>query len=98
MVTIDLPARLTEYGIILRLRAYNSDAKIQIFRGGDSRDYFEGKMSGDESLPIVVRSGTKLTIRVSEPDTDYTLTFATEVGPLPPILIRAKVFLEGPLQ
>ena len=96
VVTIFLPAGTTERSIILRLRAYNPDAEIQIFREGDSTDYFEGKMSGDESLPVAVGENTKLTIMVDEPDTDYTLTFRVEeiLG----IKIRVKVFLEGPLQ
>ena len=100
VVTIFFREGITTNSIVLRLRAYNSDAKIQIFRNGDSStDYFEGKMSGDESGRIVVREGTKLTIRVSEPDepdTDYTLTFRVEE--LQGIQIRVKVFLEGPLQ
>ena len=98
VVTILLPAGTTEYDIALRLRAYNSDAEIQIFRGGDSTDYFEGKMSGQTSSRITVSEGTRLTIMVSEPNTDYTLTFRVRVGPLPGIRVRAKVFLEGPLQ
>ena len=98
VVTILLPAGTTEYDIALRLRAYNSDAEIQIFRGGDSINYFENKRSGQSSSRITVSEGTKLTIRVSEPNTDYTLTFAVRVGPLPGIRVRAKVFLEGPLQ
>ena len=76
MVTINLPAGTTEYDITLRLRAYNPDAEIQIFKAGDSTNYFEGKMSGQSSSRITVGAGTRLTIRVSEPNTDYTLTFA----------------------
>ena len=99
VVTINLPAGTTEYDITLRLRAYNPDAEIQIFRGGDdSTNYFEGKMSGQSSSRITVGAGTRLTIRVNKPNTDYTLTFATEVGELPGIRVRTKVFLEGPLQ
>ena len=98
VVTIFLPTRITEYPIVLRLEAYNPDAEIQIFKAGDSTNYFEGKMSGDESLPIDVASGTQLTIRVSEPNIDYTLTFATALGELPSIRVRVKVFLEGSLQ
>ena len=98
VVTIFLRAGITTDSIVLRLRAYNPDAEIQIFKEGDDPviDYFEGKMSGDESLPIVVGAETKLTIMVDEPDTDYTLTFRVEeiLG----IKIRVKVFLEGPLQ
>ena len=96
VVTIFLPTGTTNGSIVLRLRAYNPDAKIQIFREGDSTDYFASKMSGDESLPITVGEDTKLTIRVDEPDTDYTLTFRVEE--LEGIQIRVKVFLEGPLQ
>ena len=96
VVTIFLPAGTTERSIVLRLRAYNPDAEIQIFREGDPTDYFAGKMSGDESLPIVVGENTKLTIRVNKPDTDYTLTFRVEE--IEGIQIRVKVFLEGPLQ
>ena len=101
VVTILLPAGTTEYGIVLRLRAYNPDAEIQIFRGGDSINYFENKRSGQSSSRITVSEGTKLTIRVSEPNTDYTLAFAVRDGELPQlpgIRIRTKVFLEGPLQ
>ena len=98
VVTIFLPIRITEYGIVLRLEAYNPDAEIQIFKAGDSTNYFEGKMSGQESNRITVGASTKLTIRVNEPSIDYTLTFATDVGQLPGIRVRAKVFLEGPLQ
>ena len=98
VVTIDLPTGTTEYGIVLRLRAYNSDAEIQIFKAGDSTDYFENRRSGQSSSRIIVGEGTKLTIRVSEPNTDYTLTFRVRVGPLPGIRVRTKVFLEGPLQ
>ena len=97
VVTIFLPAGITEYDIVLRLRAYNSDAEIQIFKAGDSTDYFENKRSGQSSSRITVGEGTKLTIRVSKPNTDYTLTFAVDVGELP-IRVRTKVFLEGPLQ
>ena len=97
VVTILLPAGITEYDIVLRLRAYNSDAEIQIFKAGDSTDYFENRRSGQSSSRITVGEGTKLTIRVSEPNTDYTLTFAVDVGELP-IRVRTKVFLEGPLQ
>ena len=96
-VTILFREVITTASIVLRLRAYNPDAEIQIFEDGDSSiDYFAGKMSGDESSPIVVEQGTLLTIRVSEPDTDYTLTFSLveDQG----IRIRVKVFLEGPLQ
>ena len=97
VVTIFLREDITTDSIVLRLRAYNPDAKIQIFRDGDSSiDYFEGKMSGDESLSIVVGRDTKLTIMVDEPDTDYTLTFRVEE--IQGIQIRVKVFLEGPLQ
>ena len=96
VVTIFLPTGTTERRIVLRLKAYNPDAEIQIFREGDPTDYFAGKMSGDESLPIVVGEDTKLTIRVNKPDTDYTLTFRVEE--LEGIQIRVKVFLEGPLQ
>ena len=96
VVTIFLREGITTDNIVLRLNAYNPDAKIQIFRDGDPTDYFAGKMSGDESLPIVVGAETKLTIRVDEPDTDYTLTFRVEE--LEGIQIRVKVFLEGPLQ
>ena len=96
VVTIFLPAGTTNGSIVLRLRAYNPDAKIQIFKEGDPTDYFAGKMSGDESLPIVVGAETKLTIRVNEPNTDYTLTFRVEE--IEGIQIRVKVFLEGPLQ
>ena len=99
VVTINLPAGTTEYDITLRLRAYSPNAEIQIFRGGDdSTNYFEGKMSGQSSSRITVGAGTRLTIRVNEPNTDYALTFATEVGELPGIRVRTKVFLEGPLQ
>ena len=99
VVTILLPDGITERGISLRLRAYNPDAEIQIFREGDSAtDYFEGRMSGQRSSRIAVSEGTTLTIRVSEPDTDYTLTFDVDVGELPGIRVRAKVFLEGSLQ
>ena len=96
VVTIFLRAGITTDSIVLRLKAYNPDAEIQIFKEGDATDYFAGKMSGDESLPIVVGEDTKLTIIVSEPDTDYTLAFRVEeiLG----IKIRVKVFLEGPLQ
>ena len=96
VVTIFLPTGTTERSIVLRLKAYNPDAMIQIFKDEDATDYFEGKMSGNESLPIVVGENTKLTIMVDEPDTDYTLTFRVEeiLG----IKIRVKVFLEGPLQ
>ena len=86
----------TTASIVLRLKAYNPDAEIQIFKAGDSRDYFADKMSGDESIPIVVERGTRLTIAVSEPDTDYTLTFRVEE--FRGIQVRIKVFLEGPLQ
>ena len=96
VVTIFLREGITTDSIVLRLKAYNPDAEIQIFREGDPTDYFAGKMSGDESLPIVVGAETKLTIRVNEPDTDYTLTF--RVDELEGIQIRVKVFLEGPLQ
>ena len=86
VVTILLPDGTTEYDIALRLEAYNPDAEIQIFReGDDSTDYFEGKMSGQSSSGITVGEGTKLTIRVNESNTDYTLTFAVRVGPLPGI-------------
>ena len=85
VVTIDLPTGTTEYGIVLRLRAYNSDAEIQVFKAGDSTDYFENRRSGQSSSRIIVGEGTKLTIRVSEPNTDYTLTFRVRVGPLPGI-------------
>ena len=96
VVRIFLREGINEGSVVLRLRAYNPDAEIQIFKAGDSTDYFTGKMSGDESLPIAVVDGTKLTIRVSEPDTDYTLTFRVEE--IRGIQIRVKVFLEGPLQ
>ena len=97
VVTIFLCEDITTDSIVLRLRAYNPDAEIQIFRDGDSSiDYFAGKMSGDESLPIVVGRDTKLTIMVDEPDTDYTLTFRVEE--IQGIQIRVKVFLEGSLQ
>ena len=98
VVTILLPAGTTEYDIVLRLRAYNPDAEIQIFKERDSTDYFANRRSGQSSSRITVGAGTKLTIRVSEPDTDYTLTFATEVGELSGIRVRTKVFLGGPLQ
>ena len=99
VVTIRLPAGTTEYGIVLRLRAYNSDARIQVIKDGDSStDYFAGKMSGQSSSRITVGEGTKLTIRVDKPNTDYTLTFRVQDGPLPGIRVRTKVFLEGPLQ
>ena len=96
VVTIFLREGINEGSVVLRLRAYNPDAEIQIFRAEDSIDYFAGKMSGDESLPIAVVDGTKLTIRVSEPDTDYTLTF--RVDEFQGIQVRVRVFLEGPLQ
>ena len=96
-VTILFREVITTASIVLRLKAYDPDAEIQIFEDGDSStDYFEGKMSGDESSPIIVADGTQLTIRVSEPDTDYTLTFA--LVELQGIQIRVKVFLEGPLR
>ena len=100
VVTIFLREGITTNSIVLRLKAYNPDARIQIFIDGDfSTDYFEGKRSGDESLPIVVGANTKLIIRVSEPDTDYAITFAVEEPPAPEsIQLRIKVFLEGPLQ
>ena len=96
VVTILFREGITTDSVVLRLKAYNPDAEIQIFKAGDSTDYFAGKMSGDESSRIVVADGTKLTIRTSEPDTDYTLTFdfAEDQG----IKIRVKIFLEGPLQ
>ena len=96
VVTIFLREGITTDSIVLRLKAYNPDAEIQIFKEGDPTDYFEGKMSGDESLPVVVGAETKLTIMVDEPDTDYTLTFRVEE--IRGINIRVKVFLEGPLQ
>ena len=99
VVTIFLPDGTIKYDIVLRLEAYNPDAEIQIFRGGDdSTNYFEGKMSGQSSSGITVGEGTKLTIKVNESNTDYTLTFAVRVGPLPGIRVRTKVFLEGSLQ
>ena len=96
VVTIFLPKGITTDSIVLILRAYNPDAEIQIFKAEDLADYFAGRRSGDQSLPIVVGEGTKLTIMVSEPDTDYTLTFRVEE--IQGIQIRVKVFLEGPLQ
>ena len=100
VVQLSLPRGMTTRSIVLRLTAYNPDARIQIFIDGDlSTDYFAGKRSGDESLPIVVGANTKLIIRVSEPDTDYMITFAVEEPPAPEsIQLRIKVFLEGPLQ
>ena len=98
MVTI-FSRNAEDYDITLRFKVYNPDAEIQIFRDEDfTIDYFAGKRGSEESLPIRVSPNTKLTIRFNEPYTDYTLSFAIEDGPLPGIRIRAKVFLEGPLQ
>ena len=94
-VMVSTPKGITTRSIVLMLEAYNPDAEIQIFKTADSTNYFAGRRSGDESLPIVVSEATELAIMVSEPDIDYTLVFSVEE--LQSIRLRIKVFLEGPL-
>ena len=92
-VMVSTPRGITTRSIVLMLEAYNPNADIQIFRVGDPINYFAGKRSGDESLPIVVDEDTKLVIMLNEPDTDYGLVFSIEE--LQSIQVQVKVLLEG---
>ena len=68
-------------GIILRLKAHNTDATIKVVRQGEDKNYFEDGGSDGQSELIPIDTNTALVITVTEADAETAITTTYTISP-----------------